>query len=250
LNSKDFLHKIYTDKKQRNGTYSIRAFARDLDIPSGRLTEIFNGKRSLTVQLGEKISGKLGLSDEEKKSFIETISHDKKHKKKSLTGHEICLDIFEKVFSPNAYAILSLMETRGFRSDTDYIAERLGIARSETAHLLQELTAAGFITQNNMGKMKPHFPSTFAGDSVPSQVIRNYHKKVLAGVIEKIDAIEMTDRDLSAITMAIDKSKLEIAKKKIARFRRSLMKFLESGKKSEVYCLSVQLFPLTKPEDV
>lgn len=246
MNSKEFLFKIYTEKKSRNTNYSIRAFARDLAIPSGRLTEIFNGKRNLTEKLGHRISEKLALSNTETLSFIDTIRQEKTYKKKSLTGQQIPLEDFEKVFSPNALAILSLMETRSFRSDTAFIAQRLSLSEQEVSVLINTLIHMGYVKVDAKGRMKPSHTSTYTSDEVPAQSIRNFHKQNLARVINNLDNIAIKDRDVTSMTMAIDKNKLDVAKKKIAKFRRSLTKYLETGRKTEIYTLNVQLFPVTK----
>lgn len=246
MNSKEFLFKIYTEKKSRNTNYSIRAFARDLSIPSGRLTEIFNGKRNLTEKLGLRISEKLALSQTESTSFLDTIRLEKKTKKKPQQGQAISLEDFEKVFSPNALAILSLMETRSFRSDIRFIAQRLSMSEHEVQTLVHRLSQMGYITIDSKGRMKPTYSSTYSTDGVPSQSIRNHHKTVLKTVIDNIDSVALSDRDISSMTIAVDKAKLEAAKKKIAKFRRSLTKYLETGRKTEVYTLNVQLFPVSK----
>lgn len=246
MNSKEFLFKIYTEKKSRNTNYSIRAFARDLAIPSGRLTEIFNGKRNLTEKLGYRISEKLALSNNETLSFIETIRQEKTYKKKSMTGQQIPLEDFEKVFSPNALAILSLMETRTFRSDVGFIANRLSLSEQEVSVLLNTLIHMGYVKVDAKGRMKPTHTSTYTSDEIPAQSIRNFHKQNMSRVISNLDNVAIKDRDVTSMTMAIDKNKLDIAKKKIAKFRRSLTKYLETGRKTEIYTLNVQLFPVTK----
>lgn len=245
VNSREFLFKIYTEKKSRNTNYSIRAFARDLSIPSGRLTEIFNGKRNLTEKLGFRISEKLALNESESTSFLDTIRHEKKNKRKSLQGQQIPIEDFDKVFSPNALAILSLMETRSFRSDLSFIAQRLSISEQEVSSLVNSLAQMGYISVDSKGRMKPTHSSTYTTDGIPAQSIRNHHKKVLNRVIENIDKVDIHDRDVTSMTIAVDKAKLEVAKKKIAKFRRSLTKYLETGRKTEVYTLNVQLFPVS-----
>lgn len=246
MNSREFLFNIYTEKKSRNINYSIRAFARDLAIPSGRLTEIFNGKRNLTEKLGHRISEKLALSSSETLNFIETIRQEKTYKKKSINGQQIPLNEFEKVFSPNAMAILSLMETRTFKSDTAYIAERLSLPEPEVSLLINTLMQLGYIRTDAKGKMKATHTSTYTSGDVPAQAIRDFHKTVMTNVIEKLDAVDIKDRTVTSMTMAIDKNKMEAARAKIAKFRRSLTKYLETGRKTEIYTLSIQLFPVTK----
>jgi uncharacterized protein (TIGR02147 family) len=246
VNSKDFLFKIYAEKKSRNTNYSIRAFARDLSIPSGRLTEIFNGKRNLTEKLGQRISEKLSLSDSDTLILIETIRQEKTHKKKSLSGQEIPLADFETVFTPNAMAILSLMETRSFKSDAAFIAQRLEIPEQEVVALVTSLTNLGYIKTDAKGRLTPIHTSTYTSGDVPAQAIRNFHKKVMSNIIDKLDHVDIKDRTVTSMTMAIDKNKLEMARTKIAKFRRSLTKYLETGRKTEIYTLSIQLFPITK----
>lgn len=46
----EFLKSVYLIKKAKNKKYSMRAFARDLDLPAGRLSEIF-ANRSLSYYL-------------------------------------------------------------------------------------------------------------------------------------------------------------------------------------------------------
>jgi hypothetical protein len=48
------------------------------------------------------------------------------------------------------------------------------------------------------------------------------------------------------MTMAIDPKKLPQAKERIRDFRRGLSEFLESGNRSEVYRINIQLMPVTK----
>jgi hypothetical protein len=54
------------------------------------------------------------------------------------------------------------------------------------------------------------------------------------------------ERDFTTVTMAIDKRKLSTAKELIRKFEDELSDLLESGHRTDVYRLSVQLFPFTK----
>ena len=57
-----------------NSRYSLRSFAKYLEIPPGRLSEIFSGKRKLTIAVGEKISHKLSLSPLQTANFLKAIA--------------------------------------------------------------------------------------------------------------------------------------------------------------------------------
>jgi uncharacterized protein (TIGR02147 family) len=58
------------------------------------------------------------------------------------------------------------------------------------------------------------------------------------------DAID--ERDFTAVTVAVNPKNLRTAKEMIRKFQDDLCDRLEDGTRTEVYRLSVQLFPLTK----
>jgi uncharacterized protein (TIGR02147 family) len=67
---------------------------------------------------------------------------------------------------------------------------------------------------------------------------------VLAG--NALDEQSFEERDFSNITIAVDPSKLEAAKKKILEFRKEMAQLLEGAEAKELYQMSIQLFKLSK----
>lgn len=57
--SLEILQNSFTEKKQRNAAYSLRAFSRDVGISAPQLSRIFNGKRKLSAEQACKIAIKL-----------------------------------------------------------------------------------------------------------------------------------------------------------------------------------------------
>jgi hypothetical protein len=51
-------------------------------------------------------------------------------------------------------------------------------------------------------------------------------------------------RDLTSVTMAIDPKNLSMAKEKIRQFQDELAQMLATGTPTEVYRVSMQMFPL------
>lgn len=64
-NLAEFFKRLYQERRTANPAYSQRAFARDLGISSGRLSEIFHGKASLSERSAEGVAQRLGLKPEE-----------------------------------------------------------------------------------------------------------------------------------------------------------------------------------------
>jgi hypothetical protein len=56
----------------------------------------------------------------------------------------------------------------------------------------------------------------------------------------------LESRDVTSITLAVDPGKLRLASEAIKRFRRELAGLLETGQRTEVYHLNIQLIPITQ----
>lgn len=61
---------------RRNSAYSMRSFAKKLDISVSTLSRVLAGKRSLPVKYFEKIASQVTNSDEEKALFVESAARD------------------------------------------------------------------------------------------------------------------------------------------------------------------------------
>ncbi len=57
-------------RRIRNPHYSQRAFARDLEISSGALSQILSGKRHLGTRAAATVADALSLNSEDKNRFI------------------------------------------------------------------------------------------------------------------------------------------------------------------------------------
>jgi uncharacterized protein (TIGR02147 family) len=84
---------------------------------------------------------------------------------------------------------------------------------------------------------------------VASAALRKSHKQTLEQAIEALDNVELSQRDITSITMAIDVKKIPLAKEMIRKFRRELAAALETDKRTEVYNLNVQLVPVSKTQE-
>jgi uncharacterized protein (TIGR02147 family) len=155
------------------------------------------------------------------------------------------LDIeqFKLISNWQHFAILELCELENFESDAGWIACQLGISELQATDALQRLIGLGLLT-----KVGKHLKKTkdCAIKSVPSDAIKRFHLEHLENAKSALKDIPFSERDFSGTTVATNPKQIEKAKKMIQEFRRELTSVLESGPKTRVYHLSVQLFPLNK----
>jgi plasmid maintenance system antidote protein VapI len=64
------LQKQLEKKRARNPSYSLRAFARDLQIDNGNLKKILSGKISVSPKVAYKLGRHLDLTEKELLQFI------------------------------------------------------------------------------------------------------------------------------------------------------------------------------------
>ncbi len=80
---------------------------------------------------------------------------------------------------------------------------------------------------------------------MPSEGLKKHHEQILEKAKDSIYLQSLEQRDLSAITVAVHRSDLPMAKEMIKKFRRDLTAKLEAREdRDAVYCLAIQLFQL------
>lgn len=246
-NSVSFTQKILMDeylrRKSKNKQYSLRAFARQLSLPAGRLSELLSGKRCATPSMILKLSEKLKLKDELIASWLSTAEDERRLAPKGhyskIDEHEI-----ELLRDWHHFVILSLIKTNDFKTDPKWIASRLRLSTDEVNESLLRLTKLGFLkfSEGNYKVMKGKMTTTH---EIASMAIRNAHRQYLEQAEKSLDSVPVPLRDITSICMAIDLKKLPSAKKKIEKFRRDICSFLSTGDTTEVYRLNIQLLPTT-----
>jgi len=220
--------------KQKNPSYSLRAFADRLDIPVSALSEILSGKRGLTRKMSLRVIKGLGLNplefSEENIKNVELID----------------LDYFKVISDWYYFAILSLAEIDGFLAEPNWVAKRLNISKSQAKVALERLLKL------NLLKLKKNGQVVATGNQLktPTEIVnislKNHTSQSLDLAKESLFRDPIDLRDFSTITMSIDTDKISEAKKMIKMFRKRLSKKLETNRKKEVYKLAIQLFPLTR----
>lgn len=243
------LNEAYADAKLRNPSYSLRAFSRKLGIGPSSVSEILSGKRKISKQMAEKILEKLDLLPDEFNSIIVLFEQDNDSKtsiQQKLKSLELEMDIYKMISEWHHFAILSLAETKDFKSNVEWIAARLNLKLNDSKLAIERLERIGLIFRDKKGNIKISGASYTTSDEISNSALRRAHTENLELAKKSLEQDAISIRDFTSITMAIDLKKLPIAKKMIREFRDKISQYLESGKKSEVYKMCIQLIPLSE----
>ncbi len=258
----EILKEHLLQKKKNNKSYSLRAFARDLNLNNGVLSQFFSLKRIPSLKQGILIANSLNLNDREQKEFIQSIVKIKQEKdfkknnflieriskiKTSAISYFLNESKFDVISDWFYYAILELTFVKDFKSDYHWIANRLGLTAIQTKKAIQTLLDIGllFYDKNHQLKKSEERIVTSNRDKT-AKCLKKRQEQILQKSIKSLyhDPIEI--RNHSAMTIAINPQHIQKAKIKIDQFLLEMTDYLEVGEQSEVYELSVSLFPLTK----
>jgi uncharacterized protein (TIGR02147 family) len=248
------LKDILSLRQKANPSYSIRAYARDLEINSSTLSQILSGKRSLPVRTSQVIATKLGLDEKESTLFTESINRSylaiDQIKTAPLDERFMLDESYYKVIAEwEHYAILDLFELSDFENSPEYMACKLKLTPERIDTVLDNLIQCGLLLEDEKGVLIKVHADIRTTEDIEGEALNAAHLEELELGKQKLREVSKNLRDFSSSTYAIDPEKLSEAKTIIREFRRKMTTLLKAGDKKDVYMLAIQFFPLTDTEN-
>lgn len=241
-------------RQRQNPRYSLRAFARDLNVDSSTLSQIMNGKRSVPSKNARDFAARLGLNEKECTLFIESINRTSTNiddiKISKLDQRFMLDESYYKVLAEwEHYAVLDLFDLKDFEPTAEFVQKRLNLTEARTDMVLNNLVNSGLLVMEKNGKWKRAHPDIRTTEDMKGEALNQAHLEELDLAREKLLTIPKDQRDFSSSTYAIDPEKMDEAKTIIREFRQKMTALLKAGDKSDVYMLAIQFFPLTDTEE-
>lgn len=238
------------EMKLRNSSFSLRAFARLLGVSPASLSEFLNGKRLLSFKMLKKLAERMCLPPSQMQELNDRILRDKNgienipHSDRRRI--QLQNDQYFLVSDWHYYAILCLAETPNFKDDYHWIAERLQTSVGKVREAMERLLRLELLIYNREGKLICNDIDLFTTEDIPNSSLKIRHTENLDAAKESIYKDDVLVRDFSFATVAINPKNLPKAKKLIREFQDQLIAALESGEKTEVYEICMQVYPRTK----
>jgi uncharacterized protein (TIGR02147 family) len=240
---RELFNEAYLVRKKKNKKYSLRAFARDLSLPHGSLSEFLRGKRKLsTAKLYKMFNIISGESTEIDKILKSNVQNPQ--------GYRIMSD--EEIESLNHWyfdPLLELLKIEEFKNDPEWMAWALGLKKATVILALSTLEKLNWIKKDSHGiwQILEDHTSTLGKINQKKLILNRLlnftelQKKAILN--EKIE-----ESSLVGITLAINDQDLPEARIKIYNFLNEMSNYLErkSVSKNRVYRMNIALFPLSK----
>lgn len=252
----------YLARREKNRSYSLRAFAKQLGLSPAFVSLVFQEKRHLSPKVAVRVARKLKWNDQKQKYFVNLIEFENpkteisretaieqivKFNRSKFKIQSLKAEIFAVISVWYHNAILALLKINHSKHTIETIARRLKLDKFETKAALQRLKNLGLVQLN--GTEWTSTENLLELKSIPSEAVKSFHSQMLKKAADALRQQSFEEREFSNLTITVDLSQLELAKTKIREFTKEMAELLDGTNSTEVYQLSVQLFRLSQPKD-
>lgn len=259
-----FLSDLYKERKKRSKNFSHRVFVRICGFKSPNFLKlVIDGKRNLGRSAVEKISNALKFNMMEKKYFNALVNFEQanspEEKNRHLSNisrlrHHVDVKTIEvkqyKYLSNWHYvAIRELSALNDFSENPKWINRKLGskLTGKRIAKIINELINLGMLKRDSNGGLKQTDENIICAPEFFSLAINNYHQQMLQKATKSISASKSKDRDISALTISIDRGTFKKIRNVIAECRQEIHRLASLSKSRQVvYQTNIQLFNLSE----
>lgn len=233
---------------QKNPSYSLRSFARSLELSPAFVSKLLKGDRPFTENTLQRIADKLALHPSQVAYYRGLLSGKEDFAQPNYRA--IDLDRFQLISDWYHFAILELVTVEDFKATPLWIAKKLGISAHQASDAFERLLRLGYLQKTSRGKVvlvEEH--NTTIGPEIVVAATKNQQTQILEKAILSFTETPIEARSQTSMTLAIPSGRVPEAKKLITEFRRRFCDILQRpGKRDSVYQLAVSFYPLTKGE--
>jgi uncharacterized protein (TIGR02147 family) len=253
---RELLRQELARRQEKNPSYSLRAFARDLKVSPSRLSEVMRGAQLSSV-MAKSLTKSTGWSEGERRRFVVMVEAQGANKvvatkararlkrmEKATAPTELDLCKFRVIGEWLHSGVLAYLNTRGIQMSAANIAEDLGVDLKAVEDALCRLLEIGLIVKTARGFKRTAERLTFSSP-VPSSYIRDYHEQLIHKSLRAIHEQAVNERCLQSLVFAIRHDRMPEAFRKLEEFVHEFnQEFGSDEGKDTVLALTAQLSTL------
>lgn len=264
LDSGELLNAIIEDKQQKFPSFSLRSISKRVGLKSsGYLSMILRGERRVTLSLMEKLVPTLSLSKNEEAYIFELVrfcnaknSDVKERAFETLKALRYSSKVEvsrsqSEFYSQWYYGVLrELVNILDIHiENVNDIAEHLEpqVSVRDLKNALRTMEKIGILYKDSSGVFHNRDKVITAGNDFDKYQLMKLMKKNLELAGNAIEKTPKERRELSSLTISINRDSYEEIQRKLANVRREILTLASETKNpSDVYQLNMQLFPFTQ----
>lgn len=255
-----FLQQEVERRRSEGLDESVRDFAKKLEMDSAQFHRVLSGRAPLPFRYLARLVEILGM-DRRSTAYLEELlrlgrarsQEEKSRCRERLTALRGVAASPVEGRQAQYYAhwrhsvIRSLVGSGGVRGDGAGLGALCipPVTDQESRESLELLLELGLVVRGPDGTSRLSDSHLVSGPDVPVEVVRGFHRQAIDLARRALEEIPAQERDVSAVTAAVDASGLS-ALRDLAKDLRQKVQKLSHGTRSpdRVYQFNVQLFPV------
>lgn len=252
------LKQSFEQRVRTNPQYSMRSFARDLNMAPSTLSEILKGKKGISYKKIDEILTILRLPDWQANGLKKLAAQD--YAGIEATSSQVVPvpdlerlkdEAIRALTSPLDLAILECTYLKDFEGSPEFIAKKLNYPFSEVISSIERLKKVKLLEvteENEWRDLSPFFSST---DGIPSEFIRALNRSILKTMDEKIQNEPIEKRVMKSVILSLKESQVREARDILDEAISKIMNLSAASedKKDHVVCFSSQLFFISETSE-
>jgi len=239
---------------------SVRDFARKLGMDSAQFHRILSGRAPLPFRYLTRLVEILGM-DRRSTAYLEELlrlgrarSQDEKARcrERLFALRGVAASPVEgrqaEFYAHWRHSVIrSLVGSGGVRGDGAELGAQCipPVSDREARESVDLLLELGFVVRGPDGALRLSDAHVVSGPDVPVEVVRGFHRQAIDLARKALDEIPSVERDVSAVTAAVDASGLSSLRDLAKELRQKVQKLShETRSPDRVYQFNIQLFPV------
>lgn len=267
LDYQAWLRDVFAAWKSSKPYFSYRFVGLKIGMDHSLLVKILQGKRHLTREQARALSDLLGLDRTAQAYFMALVDYARAEKdaeisrtfeivqslrppaQSSLVGDQY--SYFRHWWHAAIRSLLDYFPTDG--KDCEALAAQLDppVSSSQARDSLTLLSKLGLIAPDALGNLRPCQAHLSTGERWMSAAVQEYQKEVILLSASTLDRVSRSERDISTLTLSLDRHSLEEIREVLRECRRTIVSIVDripASQTNAVYQLNLQFLPLTRPQ--
>ena len=260
LDYRDMLRDAFEERKASTPLFSYRVMAEQLGLDSSNIFRMLQKDLHLPVRCHPRALEFLGLSGRPAEYFLLLVAYARERSsnarqeilEKAMALRDVArrqlaeqeLTIFRDWW---VVAIRCFLEVVGGRVHPAEIAKRLSpsIPEAEVVRALETLQELGLVKRVSSGRLAQTEAHLTAGGEEKALAVRHFQRQILSLAAESLERFPRDSRDVSTVTLAVDKGAFQEIREILRECRRQIQKRVEDSKNPDrVMQLAMAFYPL------